>query len=121
MNKENVDNMDMVLDEVPQGLPENSDFWRVTEMLLDENYKRRKTILSKRQVPKLTTIDVIAYIHDIPWLQQWVDKYTEYKTSLDGQRTKDIVGITKFNYAVKHGLQPTEVSDMDLDKKARLK
>jgi len=76
----------------------DTDLSRVSELLLNDRYKRRKTILGLRQVSKLTTIDVISQLYDIEFLKNWVTNYAEWRTSGGGQGRQDIVDITKFSY-----------------------
>ena len=75
-----------------------SDLSKVVDILLNDKYKKRKTILSNRQVPSLTTLEVLAQLYDIEFLKHWVDSYGEWRTSGDGGKgRKDIVDITKFS------------------------
>ena len=91
-----------VLDDIFYERQEVSDFSKVTELLMNNRFKRRKTILSNRQVAKLTTIDVLSQIYDIQFLKHWVNYYAEWRTSGDkGKGRKDIVDISKFHYATK--------------------
>jgi hypothetical protein len=89
--------VDEDLDEIVGAKKEQSDFARVTEILLNDLWKRRKTRLRGRVIPALTTIDVIAQLYDVTFLQEWIDGYTEYVTSENGQGRKEIVDITKFS------------------------
>lgn len=74
----------------------DTDFSKVSQLLLNEDYKRRKTILENFQVAPITTISVIAQIYDIPFLKQWVDEFSEWRTSGDGGKGRqDIVDISK--------------------------
>ena len=75
---------------------EQSDLHKVVTILLNEQFKRRKTRLRDRTVPALTTIDVLAQIYDVKFLQEWINDYTEYVTSINGQGRQEIVDITKF-------------------------
>lgn len=90
-----------VLDDMQQAdKPEPSDFSKVVEILTDNKYKRRKTVLNTRQIAKLTTIDVLSQIYDVPFLKAWVNYYAEWRTSGDkGRGRQDIVDISKFHYA----------------------
>jgi len=89
-----------VLDDVIQAdRKEASDFSKVVKTLLDENYYRRKTILTNSQVPSVNTIDVIAQIYDIKFLKIWINGFAEWRTSGDGGKGRqDIVDISKFHY-----------------------
>lgn len=89
-----------IIDDIRKEGKEKSDFSQVVETLLNDKYKRRKTILNdNRQVTKLTTIDVIAQIYDIGFLKQWVNNYAEWRTSGDkGKGRQDIVDISKAHY-----------------------
>jgi hypothetical protein len=76
--------------------PEKSELAKVVETLLNDKWKRRKTRLRPRQVSALTTLDTLAQIYDIQFLQSWVEGYTEYLTSEDGKGRSEIVDITKY-------------------------
>ena len=92
-----------VIDDIQQEGDEVSDFSKVVDILLNDDYKRRKTILNNRQVTALTTIDVLAQLYDVKFLQQWVNFYAEWRTSGDGGKgRKDIVDISKFQYGIKN-------------------
>lgn len=79
-----------------------SDFSETVYLLLNDKFKRRKTILSDRQVSLLTSFDVIAQVYDVDFLKLWVDWFAEWKTSgNNGIGRKDIVEISKYNYAEK--------------------
>jgi len=68
------------------------------EVLMDNRFKRRKTILTNRQVTILTTLDVLAQLYDIPFLKKWVDCFAEWRTSGDkGRGRSDITDIFKFS------------------------
>lgn len=89
-----------VLDDIAKEQKEDSDYHKVITTLLDEKFKRRKTILENRQVAKITTLDTLAQLYDIKFLKQWVDGYAEWRTSGDkGKGRQDIVDISKFHYA----------------------
>jgi len=76
-----------------------SDLWKIVETLTDEKHKRRKTILTGREVPLLSTLDVTAQIYDIKFLKMWVDYYAEWKTSSDsGRGRQDIVEVAKSHF-----------------------
>ena len=95
-----------IIDDIRKEGREKSDFSQVVETLLNDKFKRRKTILTDRQVYLITTLDVIAQVYDIPFLKSWVDYYAEWKTSgMGGQGRKDIVEISKFKYAEQQKLQ----------------
>jgi hypothetical protein len=83
-------------DIIPQGQRE-TDLAKVTEILLNEKWFRRKTILSLRVMATITTLDTIAQIYDIAWLRDWIRKYCEYLTSQEGKGRQDIVDITKYS------------------------
>jgi hypothetical protein len=78
---------------------EESDFSKVVDTLLNDKYKRRKTILNNSQVGKITTIDVLAQIYNIDFFRRWVNNFAEWRTSGDGGKGRqDIVDISKFHY-----------------------
>ncbi len=77
---------------------QRSDLAKVSELLLDNKFRRRKTILNRDvMVGAITTLDVIGQIYDIQFLKDWVPSYCEYLTSNKGQGRRDIVDITKFS------------------------
>ena len=79
---------------------EDSDYSKVTELLLNDSFGRRKTIiLSDKQAKILTSLDVIAQIYDIPFLKNYIEWYTQYLTSVGGKGRQDIVDISKFKFA----------------------
>lgn len=66
-------------------------------ILMDNRFKRRKTILNNRQVVYINTLDVIAQLYDIPFLKKWVDGFAEWRTSGDrGRGRTDVTDIFKF-------------------------
>ena len=89
-----------IIDDITVGGEAPSDFSKVVDILLNDEYRRRKTILGTNQVSTLTTLDVIAQIYDIPLLKDWVENYAEWRTSGDsGKGRQDIVEISKYHYA----------------------
>ena len=84
-------------DSIIRGETQKSDLANVVEMLLNDLWRRRKTRLRDRSTSKLTTLDTLAQIYDIKFLQLWIDGYTEYVTSIDGQGRSEIVDITKYS------------------------
>lgn len=74
-----------------------SDLSKVTEILLNAKWQRRKTILRDRIISALATLETIAKIWDVEFLNQWIPYYCEYLTSRDGKGRQDIVDITKFS------------------------
>lgn len=67
------------------------------ELLMDNRFKRRKTILSNRQVAIINTLDVLSQLYDIVFLEKWVDGFAEWRTSGDsGRGRQDITDIFKF-------------------------
>ena len=83
-----------VLDDIKKEHKDKSDHEKTVETLMNEKYKRRKTNLQERQVSLITTLDVIAQLYDIDFLKNWVDWYTEFKTSVGGKGRDDIVKIS---------------------------
>ena len=78
---------------------QGSDLSKVVETLTDETHKRRKTILRGREIPLLSTMDVVSQLWDIKFLKYWVDYYAEWKTSGDGGRGRnDIVEVAKSHF-----------------------
>lgn len=79
---------------------EKSDYKEALDLLFNDKFKRRKTILNNEQVHLITTMDVIAQIYDIPFLKSWIDWYGEWRTSGDGGIGRsDIVEISKYRHA----------------------
>jgi hypothetical protein len=88
-----------ILADLRQETDTESDYSKVTQLLMDEKFKRRKTVLNNnRQVGLITTLDVIGQIYDIPFLKKYVDWYAEYLTSIDAKGRNDIVDISKFRH-----------------------
>lgn len=73
-----------------------SDLRQVVDMLLNSQFRRRKTILKSRIIAPLTTLDTIGQLYEIDFVNAWVDRYIQYLISEGGQGRKDIVDITKF-------------------------
>ena len=74
-----------------------SDLSKVTEILLNAQWRRRKTILSNRVISALATLETISKIWNVEFLKNWIPYYCEYLTSKDGKGRQDIVDITKFS------------------------
>jgi hypothetical protein len=74
---------------------DNSDMSRVSELLLDSRFKRRKSNISERVISVLATLDTIAMKYDIDFLKQWIPAYLEYRTSKDGEARKQITDIAQ--------------------------
>ena len=88
-----------IMDDIIEAKEKESDYAKVVAILLDNRFKRRKTILTNAQVPKITTLDVIATLYRIVWLKRWCNTYGESRTSGDGGKGRnDIVEISKFHY-----------------------
>ena len=73
-----------------------TDLSKVTEILLNDSYGKRKTILGSRQIAPLTTLYTISKIWGVEFLESWIENYCRYMTSKDGKGRNDIVDITKF-------------------------
>ena len=83
-------------DDIRQVVDNNvSDIARVSELLLDDRFGRRKSRIEKRHVATLATLDNIGVIYDIPWLERWIPYFLQYNTSVDGEGRRDIVGIAQ--------------------------
>ena len=74
---------------------EPSDFSKVTELLLNEEYARRKTNLHKQEITVLATLDSVAQLYGIEFLLNWIPNYCEYKTSEKGEARQQITDIAK--------------------------
>lgn len=83
-----------VEDDVIHGDDKPSELAKVTEILLNSQFRRRKTNLNIRLISAITTLDTLSQIYDIEFLQEWIPSYCEYLTSVDGGGRKDIVDIT---------------------------
>jgi hypothetical protein len=85
---------------IQEGESPPSDFAKTMYLLMNDEFRRRKTILDNSQVPAITVIDVIAQIYDIQFLQEFITYFAEWRTSGDkGKGRQDIVDISKFQYA----------------------
>ena len=83
-------------DDIQQVVTDNvSDISRVSELLLDNRFGRRKSRIEKRVVSVISTLDSISVIYGIEWLQKWIPYYLEYSTSVDGEARKDIRAIAE--------------------------
>jgi hypothetical protein len=82
-------------DDIQGVTSDDSELAKVTELLLNDSFPRRKTILPDRIIAAITTLDTIAYNWDITFLKSWIPNYCQYLTSKDGQGRKDIVGIAQ--------------------------
>lgn len=85
---------------------------RVTELLMDSRYRRRKTILKPRLIAAITTLDTIAKLWDIQFLRFWIPRYCEYLTSSDGRGRQQIVDITKFSIDRQNEMQAKWMESM---------
>lgn len=88
---------DDLKDDIIRGEQAKSDLANTSELLLNEKWRKRKTILRDRTIPTLTTLETIADLYDVKWLRDWIDSYTEYVTSIDGRGRQDIVDIAKYS------------------------
>lgn len=96
MSKEDISTS--VQDDLIKSNDKKSDLQETIDTLMNDKYKRRKTILNNEQVPLITSLDVIAQIYDMPFLKAWVDWYAEWRTSGDnGIGRQNIVDIAKWN------------------------
>ena len=78
---------------------DESDYSKVADLLLNEKFKRRKTVLGNaRQVGLLSALDTISQLYDIPFLKQYIDFYAQWLTSIDARGRNDIVDISKFRF-----------------------
>jgi len=76
-----------------------SDLSEGVQLLLNEKFKRRKTILKReKHISAITTLEVIAQVYDIDFLKHWIDWYCEFMTSSSGVGRKDIVDMFKFSH-----------------------
>jgi len=88
---------DDLKNDILKGEEQKSDISKTSELLLNEKYKRRKTILQPRQVFALSRIDTFAQIWDVQFFKTFYDSETEHLTSVKGQGRRDIVDIVKYN------------------------
>lgn len=90
---------------------DESDYSKVSTLLLNDKFGRRKTvILDNRQAGILTALDVIARVYDIPFLKTYIEWYTEFLTSIDARGRNDIVDISKFRFT-----EQQKINDRMLD------
>ena len=93
-------NPSAVFDDIPESMPSGSDdkseLSKVTEILLNEQWGRRKTNIRQQLISAITTLDTIGHIYDISFLQEWIPSYCEYLTSVEGKGRQDIVDITRY-------------------------
>ena len=88
---------DDLKDEIIKSEGYKSDLANTCELLLNEKYRKRKTIIRNRSIPALTTLETLANLYEVQWLREWINSFTEYLTSSEGQGRKDIVDIAKFS------------------------
>lgn len=94
-----------------------SDTWKAIELLMNNRFKRRKTILdSLQQVKVITTLDVISQLYDIQFLKLWIRYFGEWRTSNEGQGRTDIVDIFKFSEMTRQN-ERAEMMDLLRSKK----
>lgn len=91
---------------------EESDYAKVSSLLLNEKFKRRKTVITDiRQASLLASLDVVAQTYDIPFLKKYVDYYMELLTSINARGRTDIVDISKYRFEEQHKLN-TQLLDL---------
>lgn len=74
-----------------------SDLSEGVHLLLNEKFKRRKTILRQQKIINgITALEVLAQMYDIEFLKNYIDWYCEFMTSSQGVGRKDIVDMFKF-------------------------
>jgi len=112
-DKDNKNKQTAVLDDIKHVLgKEESDYAKVSSLLLNEEHKRRKTVLTDiRQAGLLASLDVVAQTYDIPFLQKYVDYYMELLTSINARGRTDIVDISKYRFEEQHKLN-TQLLDL---------
>jgi hypothetical protein len=59
------------------------------EMLVDDKFLEGKTVLNNRQVTGITMMNWAAQVYDIPFLREFVDKWSRYRISGDNGRGRD--------------------------------
>lgn len=98
-DKKKVNQTSVIQDVMIEEQESPSDTWKTIELLMNNQYKRRKTILdNNQQVKVITTLDVISQLYDITFLKLWIRRFGEWRTSGEGgQGRKDIVDIYKFS------------------------
>lgn len=74
-----------------------TDLAKVSELLLDDQYYRRKTNLKNREITLLATLDSIAQLYGISFFESWIPNYCEYRTSESGEARKQITEIAKYS------------------------
>lgn len=86
-----------VFTDIQRGLArEHSDFKEAVDILMNDKFRRRKTILDNRQSFFISTLDEVSQLNEIQFLKDWIIYYAEWRTSGDGGRGRnDIVEIAK--------------------------
>lgn len=59
------------------------------EMLVDDSFIEGKTVLNNRQVTAITMMNWAGQIYDIPFLNDFVSKWSRYRISGDSGRGRD--------------------------------
>lgn len=88
---------DDLKNDIIRGQETKSDLSKATELLFNELWKRRKTIIKQRQLLQISNIDWIGQAFDIEPLKLIYDSLTEHMTSIEGIGRQQIVDITKFS------------------------
>ena len=88
--------LDDIRDEKIISEENKSDLARTCELLLNEKWRKRKTVLRERVISSLSTLDTLAQLYDVKFLHEWITAYTEYITSKEGRGRQDIVDIAKY-------------------------
>jgi len=86
-----------VLDDIKQVDQSQTDLSKVVNILLNDDFHRRKTRLHKNIVNAISALDTISQIYDIDFFKQYLPTYTQYMTSLEGLGRQEIVDITKYS------------------------
>jgi len=76
---------------------QSSDLSKVTGLLMDNRFYRRKTRANDRLIRALSVCDTLAQIWDIQYLKTFIPTFTQYLTSKDGKARQEIVDITKYS------------------------
>lgn len=64
--------------------------------MLNDQFPKRKTVISKRNVGIIATISTLAQLYDVKFFKMWLPEYTDYSVSgSDGRGRKDVVEICK--------------------------
>jgi hypothetical protein len=86
-----------VLDDVRGVEQSQTDFAKAIDMLMNDNYPRRKARFDRNTISDLTVLDTIAQIYEIDFLRQFISTFSQYTTSIEGKGRQEVVDIAKYS------------------------